>query len=55
MGWGGSATLAPFSPTRALVRLDLPTLGRPHTVIIAVLVMFIQVILNFLSFEQFCV
>ena len=32
-------TMAIFSPTRALVRLDLPTLGRPHTVIIAVLVM----------------
>lgn len=25
-------TMATFSPTRALVRVDLPTLGRPHRV-----------------------
>ena len=49
--------MAIFSPTRALVRVDLPTLGRPAMVIIAVfLISFIQVILNFLTFsgiEQF--
>nr|DAN82709.1 MAG TPA: hypothetical protein [Caudoviricetes sp.] len=32
--------MATFSPTSALVRLDLPTLGRPQTVIMAVFVMF---------------
>ena len=32
--WGLLVTMATFSPTRALVRVDLPTLGRPHNVII---------------------
>ena len=30
--WGLLVTMATFSPTRALVRVDLPTLGRPHRV-----------------------
>ena len=32
--WGLEDTMATFSPTRVLVRVDLPTLGRPHRVII---------------------
>ena len=39
--------MAIFLPTRALVRLDLPTLGRPRMVIAAVFVMLFMVILNF--------
>ena len=30
--WGLLVTMATFSPTRALVRVDLPTLGRPQMV-----------------------
>ena len=30
--WGLLETMATFSPTRALVRVDLPTLGRPAMV-----------------------
>ena len=30
--WGLLLTMATFSPTRALVRVDLPTLGRPQRV-----------------------
>ena len=30
--WGLLVTMATFSPTKALVRVDLPTLGRPHMV-----------------------
>ena len=36
--WGLADTMATFSPTRALVRVDLPTFGRPQMVIIAVFV-----------------
>lgn len=36
--WGLFETMAIFSPTRALVSVDLPTFGRPQMVIIAVLV-----------------
>ena len=32
--WGLLETMATFSPTRALVRVDLPTLGRPTIEII---------------------
>ena len=47
--WGLLETMAIFSPTSALVRLDLPTLGRPQTVIMAVFLMSIEMILNFLE------
>ena len=43
--------MAIFSPTRALTRVLLPTLGRPAMVTMAVFVMFsIEMILNFLKF-----
>jgi len=39
--WGLLVTMAIFSPTRALVRVDFPTLGRPTMVIMPDLLMFI--------------
>ena len=39
--WGLGETMAIFSPARVLVRVDLPTLGRPQMVMMPLFLMFI--------------